>query len=185
MNMMEADEINAAHQEGRSGVQGGAGQGHRRARARSRARRKVHQAMVAECTAARDSARRRDGQQGRDRDLPAHRQGPRHRGGARRRRTLHGLPGPAAAGGVRGSPQERSIVQCDSCNRILYFIPPKPGAPAAPRHPTHPPVITAFFDGGARSNPGPAGYGVYIVDDPGHGARRAARLARHRDQQRR
>ena len=29
-------------------------------------------------------------------------------------------------------------------------------------------MITAFFDGGARSNPGPAGYGVYIVDD--HGA---------------
>jgi probable phosphoglycerate mutase len=28
-------------------------------------------------------------------------------------------------------------------------------------------VITAFFDGGARSNPGPAGYGVYIVDDAG------------------
>ena len=26
-------------------------------------------------------------------------------------------------------------------------------------------MITAFFDGGARSNPGPAGYGVYIVDD--------------------
>jgi ribonuclease HI len=28
-------------------------------------------------------------------------------------------------------------------------------------------VITAFFDGGARGNPGPAGYGVYIVDDKG------------------
>lgn len=28
-------------------------------------------------------------------------------------------------------------------------------------------MITAFFDGGARSNPGPAGYGVYIVDDQG------------------
>jgi ribonuclease HI len=28
-------------------------------------------------------------------------------------------------------------------------------------------LITAFFDGGARSNPGPAGYGVYIVDDAG------------------
>jgi ribonuclease HI len=28
-------------------------------------------------------------------------------------------------------------------------------------------LITAFFDGGARSNPGPAGYGVYIVDDQG------------------
>jgi ribonuclease HI len=29
-------------------------------------------------------------------------------------------------------------------------------------------MITAFFDGGARSNPGPAGYGVYIVDDQGN-----------------
>jgi ribonuclease HI len=28
-------------------------------------------------------------------------------------------------------------------------------------------VITAYFDGGARSNPGPGGYGVYIVDDQG------------------
>ena len=28
-------------------------------------------------------------------------------------------------------------------------------------------MITAFFDGGARGNPGPAGYGVYIVDDQG------------------
>jgi ribonuclease HI len=26
-------------------------------------------------------------------------------------------------------------------------------------------LITAFFDGGARSNPGPAGYGVHIVND--------------------
>jgi len=29
-------------------------------------------------------------------------------------------------------------------------------------------VITAYFDGGARGNPGPAGYGVYIVDDLGN-----------------
>jgi ribonuclease HI len=28
-------------------------------------------------------------------------------------------------------------------------------------------MVTAYFDGGARSNPGPAGYGVYIVDDAG------------------
>jgi ribonuclease HI len=28
-------------------------------------------------------------------------------------------------------------------------------------------VITAYFDGGARGNPGPAGFGVYIVDDGG------------------
>jgi probable phosphoglycerate mutase len=29
-------------------------------------------------------------------------------------------------------------------------------------------VITAYFDGGARANPGPAGYGVYIIDDGGN-----------------
>lgn len=29
-------------------------------------------------------------------------------------------------------------------------------------------MITAYFDGGARSNPGPAGYGVYIVDEQGN-----------------
>jgi ribonuclease HI len=29
-------------------------------------------------------------------------------------------------------------------------------------------LITAFFDGGARANPGPAGYGVFIVDDLGN-----------------
>jgi ribonuclease HI len=28
-------------------------------------------------------------------------------------------------------------------------------------------VITAYFDGGARGNPGPAGFGVHIVDDAG------------------
>lgn len=28
-------------------------------------------------------------------------------------------------------------------------------------------MITAYFDGGARGNPGPAGFGVYIVDDQG------------------
>lgn len=28
-------------------------------------------------------------------------------------------------------------------------------------------MITAYFDGGARGNPGPAGFGVYIVDGDG------------------
>jgi probable phosphoglycerate mutase len=29
-------------------------------------------------------------------------------------------------------------------------------------------VITAYIDGGARGNPGPAGYGVHVVDDHGN-----------------
>lgn len=29
-------------------------------------------------------------------------------------------------------------------------------------------MITAYIDGGARGNPGPAGYGVYIVDENGN-----------------
>ena len=29
-------------------------------------------------------------------------------------------------------------------------------------------MITAFIDGGARGNPGPAGYGVHVVDESGH-----------------
>jgi ribonuclease HI len=28
-------------------------------------------------------------------------------------------------------------------------------------------VITAYIDGGARGNPGPAGYGAHVVDDSG------------------
>ncbi|MFA5910132.1 MAG: ribonuclease HI family protein [Vicinamibacterales bacterium] len=28
-------------------------------------------------------------------------------------------------------------------------------------------MITAYFDGGSRGNPGPAGWGAYIVDDAG------------------
>ena len=28
-------------------------------------------------------------------------------------------------------------------------------------------MITAYVDGGARGNPGPAGYGAYIVDEDG------------------
>jgi predicted nucleic acid-binding Zn-ribbon protein len=31
-----------------------------------------------------------------------------------------------------------SIVQCDSCNRILYFVPPSPASPASPPSPASP-----------------------------------------------
>jgi ribonuclease HI len=36
-------------------------------------------------------------------------------------------------------------------------------APAKPEH-----FVVAYTDGGARGNPGPAGYGVYISDEHGH-----------------
>ena len=34
--------------------------------------------------------------------------------------------------------RNESIVQCDSCNRILYFIPPSPASPASPGSPASP-----------------------------------------------
>ena len=40
--------------------------------------------------------------------------------------------------------------------------------PAEPvQFPSQAPAITAFCDGGARGNPGPSGYGVYIEDEKG------------------
>ena len=34
--------------------------------------------------------------------------------------------------------RNESIVQCDSCNRILYFVPPSPASPASPGSPASP-----------------------------------------------
>jgi len=34
--------------------------------------------------------------------------------------------------------KNESLVQCDSCNRILYFVPPSPGSPASPGSPGSP-----------------------------------------------
>ena len=71
-----------------------------------------------------------------------------------------------------------SVVQCDSCQRILYWVPP-PAPDAAPRHdrvvtqgsfvdaPSPGGAATAHVDGGSRGNPGPAGYGVFITRDDG------------------
>ena len=81
------------------------------------------------------------------------------------------------------------IMQCDSCTRILYFVPvarPSPAAAVTARSAPFPPMsfalqnsmIRAYIDGGARGNPGPAGYGVRIEDADGtlieelHGAAR-------------
>lgn len=41
------------------------------------------------------------------------------------------------------------------------------GEQDSPARPSAPDEITAFCDGGARGNPGPAGFGVYITDHKG------------------
>jgi len=46
-------------------------------------------------------------------------------------------------------------------------MPPQSGNPFAHQHETKAPAFTAHIDGGARGNPGPAGYGVVIVDPQG------------------
>ena len=67
-----------------------------------------------------------------------------------------------------------TIVQCDSCPRILYYIPNRPvAAPSC----TVVSQLSAYrarrrgplwqIDGGSRGNPGPAGYGVRIAKDDG------------------
>ena len=106
VSMMEADEINAGIKKAEAALKA--------AQAKVATERgaienetKANQALVERVHRRTCSTRRQDGQQGRGRDLPAHRQGPRHRGGARRRRTLHGLPGSAPAGGLHRGPQER------------------------------------------------------------------------------
>jgi probable phosphoglycerate mutase len=53
-------------------------------------------------------------------------------------------------------------------------MPPRTKPPqSALLWPTDPPVrtpdaITAYCDGGARGNPGPSGFGVYVEDERGH-----------------
>src|SRR3954453_22927799 len=37
---------------------------------------------------------------------------------------------------------------------------------SSPRKPAH--YVVAYTDGGARGNPGPAGFGVYVADQDGH-----------------
>ena len=60
--------------------------------------------------------------------------------------------------------QNNAIIQCDSCQRILYFV-DTPRARLG--RSTRLMAIVAYIDGGARGNPGPAGYGVRIENDNG------------------
>jgi predicted nucleic acid-binding Zn-ribbon protein/ribonuclease HI len=76
------------------------------------------------------------------------------------------------------------LIACDSCKRYLY-VPEETGGVAGRRQPRsvrrrggrasgrsgraagRSPALVAHIDGGARGNPGPAGYGVHIRDDGG------------------
>ena len=79
-------------------------------------------------------------------------QRPGHGGSARW--PLRGLPCPAAASGIQRGPPQRSA---DSVRQLL----PHPLLRSRP-DPRDTLLITAYIDGGARGNPGPAGYGVHI-----------------------
>ena len=100
------------------------------------------------------------------------------------------------------------IIQCDSCQRILYHVPAAAPAPSTPflnprsdharatinaEHAgntcsaisarsafdvvsTASDAIVAYIDGGARGNPGPAGYGVRIEQPDGTLDRRIRRV---------
>ena len=65
--------------------------------------------------------------------------------------------------------RNEQIIQCDHCNRILYFSQPRPRRAAADNLSPQPDLmeVVAYIDGGARGNPGPAGYGVRIEQPDG------------------
>ena len=64
-----------------------------------------------------------------------------------------------------------SIIQCDSCRRIPLLCRRKRagfvGRPSGVSAPLSPLSIVAYIDGGARGNPGPAGYGVRVENEHG------------------
>ena len=96
---------------------------------------------------------------------------------------------------TRSSPTKRScsaITASACCTSPACTSAQRRGPGRARRRPRPPdrpratdPVITAHVDGGARGNPGPAGYGAVITDEGGTGPRRALRRHRHLHQQRR
>ena len=50
----------------------------------------------------------------------------------------------SAPAGLSADPPEQQIIQCDSCQRVLYFIPPKADARRTDG------MTTAYIDGGSR-----------------------------------
>src|SRR5262249_8227993 len=74
---------------------------------------------------------------------------------------LHDLPRAPAPAGVQQRPQERQHhpVRQLSADPVLRAAGWRPGARVRRRHPRR---VIAYIDGGARGNPGPAGFGVRI-----------------------
>ena len=133
--MMEADDLAAALKTRGSAARRGNQGGRRRAADRQR---RAHR-DAGDARADRRRARRAGGrsQQGRARDV---RSGvaQAQRGGDVRgaRRRLHHLPRPARPQVFNTVLRNDSILQCDHCNRILYYVPIPASAATAPADPS-------------------------------------------------
>ena len=137
VNMMEADEINAAIKKAEAALKA--------AQAKVASERaaietdvKAQQAMVAETNAARDrllAALDNKGVVDTFKRIAKVRGTAVARAEGERCTVCQVRLRPAVFAEVR---KNDSIVQCDSCNRILYFVPPSPAAPASPASPPSP-----------------------------------------------
>ncbi len=137
INMMAADEINASIKKGEGALKA--------AEAKMAAERgviesevKTNQAIVAECKAARDQI---VGSLDNKSVIETFQRIAKVRGTAiaraegERCTVCQVRLRPAVFAEVRKNDQ---ILQCDSCNRILYFVPPKPASPGSPGSPDSP-----------------------------------------------
>jgi hypothetical protein len=137
VNMMEADEINATIKKAEAALKAAqAKSATERATIESEA--KIHQATVAECAIARAKLVASMDNKG---AVETFQRSAKVRGTAVARAEGERCTicqvrlRPAVFAEVRKSD---SLVQCDSCNRILYFIPQAPQAPKAPEAPPAP-----------------------------------------------
>ena len=135
VNMMEADEINANIKKAEAALKAAQSKvAAERAAIESEA--KTHQATVADCAAARDkivAAMDNKGAVETFQRIAKVRGTAVARAEGERCTICQVRLRPAVFAEVR---KNESLVQCDSCNRILYFVPAKaPGAPVAPDAP--------------------------------------------------
>ena len=77
------------------------------------------------------------------------------------------------------------IIQCDHCNRILYFVPVARRQPRRLSCNASRPMDRRVHRRRRRGNPGPAGFGVRDRTARRHAGRGIQRVDRRRDQQRR